>query len=69
MNSPQRDTDDARGAQVYTETTNNDPAGTPGTDNVRVYDRPEKQGSGMMGTVLLIIALLVIAALVWNFMF
>lgn len=66
MNSPQRETDDARRAQVYTESTDDNPAATPG---VRVYDRPERQGMGMMGTILLIIALLAIGALVWNFAF
>jgi len=70
MNSPQRETDDARGAQVYAETTNDSPAGTPGTSGVRVYDRPERQqGAGMMGTILLIVVLLIIGALVWNFAF
>jgi len=72
MNNPTRETDEAGGAQVYSDSnaSGDAPAGAPGTSNVRVYDRPEgTQASGMMGTILLIIALLVIAALVWYFVF
>lgn len=71
MNNPPRETDEAQGAQVYTDTSvsNDSPAGTPGTPGVRVYDRPEtQQGPGMLGIILLIVGLIAVGLLVWNFM-
>jgi hypothetical protein len=48
---------------------NDSPAGTPGTPGVRVYDRPEtQQGPGMLGIILLIVGLIAVGLLVWNFM-
>jgi hypothetical protein len=71
MNQPSRETEEAKGANVYSSTPTSDaPAGTPGTSSVRVYDRPDtpKSGVSMVTIVLMIIALLAVGAIVWSVM-
>lgn len=71
MNNTPRETDEVQGATVYPTTPGADEAsGTPGASSVRVYDRPDKpqQGVSMMTIILMLVALLVVAAIVWSLM-
>lgn len=73
MNSPSRETNEAQGAGVYSDTPSVDtsPAGTPGTSSVRVYDRPEETSKtpGMLGIILTLLVVLAISWFVWQALF